>query len=141
MLGIAVKYVSRNDQYAKFRKEDIAIGLELALTGCLMFVVLTTDRAAQLVILNGQIGGLLASASKNQAVLQSLQAKSALMFNRIATSGWPLLAMFLGLWGLSTIVRKWGWKSATEMRPIVGIALPLVFGILVIASVMTSAAL
>jgi hypothetical protein len=33
-LGVAVKYVTRNDQYAKFQKEDMFIGLELILTAC-----------------------------------------------------------------------------------------------------------
>jgi hypothetical protein len=48
VLGIAVKCVTRNDRYISFRKEDLAVGLELMLTAGLMFVVLTTDRALAL---------------------------------------------------------------------------------------------
>lgn len=59
MLGVAVKYASRNDQYAKFKKEDIAVGLDLALTACLMFVVLTTDKAVQLISANNALSAIL----------------------------------------------------------------------------------
>ena len=34
ILGIAVKYVTRNDRYKSFQKEDLAVGLELMLRFC-----------------------------------------------------------------------------------------------------------
>ncbi|MEW6378910.1 MAG: hypothetical protein AB1611_04815 [bacterium] len=140
MLGIAVKYASRNDQYAKFRKEDIAVGLDLTLTACLMFVVLTTDRAAKLLIANRGLADLLNRHPLDTVVAAELQAKSQLLSSQIASSGWVIALMFLGLGGLSTTVRKWGWNSETEMNPIMGIAIPLIFGIAAIIGVMAGAA-
>jgi hypothetical protein len=40
--------VTRNDTYARFSKEDLAVGLDLFKTSCLMFVVLLTDKAIAL---------------------------------------------------------------------------------------------
>jgi hypothetical protein len=139
ILGIGVKYVSRNDQYAKFKKEDIAVGLDLALTACLMFVVLTTDRAVQLVSANKDLSMLLKQNPPDMTKITELQAKTQQISGQIADSGWLIFLMFLGLISLSTIVRKLGWESETEMRPIIGIALPLVFGILAIVGVMADA--
>jgi len=139
MLGVGVKYVSRNDQYAKFKKEDIAVGLDLALTACLMFVVLTTDRAVQLVSANKDLSNLLRQNPPDMIKITEVQAKTQLISSQIANSGWLIFLMFLGLISLSTLVRKSGWESETEMRPIIGIALPLIFGILAIVGVMASA--
>ena len=45
ILGIAVKYVTRNDQYAKFSKEDMAVGLDLVRTALMTYLVIISDRA------------------------------------------------------------------------------------------------
>jgi len=37
------------------------------------------------------------------------------------------------------LVRKWGWKSETEMTALVGIAVPLAFGITSLIAVMAGA--
>ena len=139
ILGVAVKYTSRNDQYAKFRKEDLAVGLDLALTACLMFVVLTTDRAVQLLQANQELAALLKNTPIDAAAAIKLQAQAQLLSGQIAGSGWLIALMFLGLGSISTVVRKWGWQSETEMQPLVGIAIPLAFGILTIIGVMAGA--
>jgi hypothetical protein len=138
ILGIGIKYVSRNDQYAKFRKEDIAVGLELALTACLMFVVLTTERAAQLLNTNEGMANLLEQKPLDVTKIAELQERIQQISSQIASSGWLIFLMFLGLVCLSTMVRKRGWQSETEMYPIIGITLPLIFGILAIVGVMAS---
>lgn len=139
MLGVYVKYTSRNDQYSKFKKEDIAVGLELVLTACLMFVLITTDRAVKLIKTNESLSSILSSMPPNITAATELQAKAQLLSSQIASSGWFITLMFLGLWSLSTVVRKYGWKSETEMNPILGIALPLSFGIFAIIVVMAGA--
>jgi len=139
-LGVAVKYVTRNDQYAKFQKEDMFIGLELILTACLMYVVLTTDRAIELARVNERLNGVLNSASFDQARAAELQDTAVLLSAKIDLAGWTILIMILALWSVSTIVRKWGWVSETEMRPGVGIAFPLGAGILALIFVMMGAA-
>ncbi len=137
--GVLVKYVSRNDKYAKFTKEDLFIGLELVLTACLMYVVLTTDRAIQLKAANENLAAALAANPFEQADAARLQATIESLSDRIDLAGWVILLMFVGLWSVSTIVRKWGWASETEMKPVVGIALPLAFGVLALLLVMSEA--
>jgi hypothetical protein len=39
----------RNDRYAFFRKEDIAVGPQITLTAALMFVLQSSDRARALI--------------------------------------------------------------------------------------------
>lgn len=139
ILGVAIKFTSRNDQYAKFRKEDIAVGLDLALTACLMFIVITTDRSVELLKVNKEVAKLLNIPPIDTAAAGKLQTQAQLLSIQIASSGWQIFLLFLGLVSISTIVRKWGWKSETEMYPIIGIAIPLAFGILAIIGVMAGA--
>jgi hypothetical protein len=139
MLGVLVKCVTRNDRYTTFRKEDIAVGLELMLTACLMFVLLTTDRALALVDANRQLADSLKAAPIDATRAAELQAQVSLLSGKIALAGWIIALMFLGLWSASTIVRKWGWESETEMRAFAGITVPLVFGISALLAVMAGA--
>ncbi len=139
ILGVGVKFISRNDQYGKFKKEDIAVGLDLALTACLMFVVLTTDRAAKLISTNNELAAVLKNNTIDPAAANALQMQAQQLSSQIASSGWLIFLMFLGLLSFSTLVRKQGWKSETEMDPFIGIALPLLFGVLTIIGVMAGA--
>jgi hypothetical protein len=138
-LGVAVKCVTRNDRYTTFRKEDIAVGLDLILTACLMFVALTTDRALSLVEVNRELANAIKAQPVDTIRAAALELQVSLLSGRIAVAGWTIALMFLGLWSTSTIVRKWGWQSETEMRPWAGIAIPLFFGILALVAVMAGA--
>jgi hypothetical protein len=137
LLGVGVKYVTRNDSYARFQKEDLAVGLELLLTACLMFLAITSDRSIEMSSLNRQIADAL--ASNDVAGAQPLQARALALSQELTSAAWVLLAMFVGLWSVSTLVRKVGWQSKEEMRPVLGIALPLIIGILGLIVVMASA--
>lgn len=139
VLGIAIKYVTRNDQYGSFTKEDIAIGLELMRTACLMFIVLTTDKAITLGSINKQLSTVLTTNPIDPVMASSLQAQALKLSGQLASTGWFIALMVLSLWSVSTIVRKWGWKSQSEMYPFTGIALPLAFGILALVAVMAGA--
>jgi hypothetical protein len=139
VLGVGVNYISRNDQYAKFKKEDIAVGVNLTMTACVMFVVLTTDRAVQLLQLNKDLASALKAKPLDPTAAAQLQDQAQKLSAQIADSGWLIALMFLALWSISTLVRKKGWKSATEMDTLVGIAVPLAFGILSIILVMAGA--
>ena len=137
MLGVGIKYVTRNDTYGKFQKEDLAVGLELLLTACLMFLALTSDRSLQMASINDDLAAAL--AKKDVPKAQELQSEVSALSQELAASGWVLLVMFLGLWSVSTLVRKLGWESKDAMKPILGIGLPLVVGILALIAVMASA--
>jgi hypothetical protein len=139
MLGIAVKYVTRNDQFAKFRKEDLAVGLELLLTAALMFVALTSDRAVSLLRTNEELASVLAVVPVDRPRATRLQAIVHTSSSHVATAGWAIAMMFVALWSVSTVVRKWGWKSETEMNTVIGIAVPLAIGVLALATVMAGA--
>src|ERR1041384_464566 len=76
ILGIAIKYVTRNDQYSSFAKEDLAIGLELMRTACLMFVVLTTDKALELIKTNKEMARVLAATPIDPFTAANLQSEA-----------------------------------------------------------------
>lgn len=42
---------------------------------------------------------------------------------------WLLLGFILGIWGVSTLVRKIGWKDESELKLFWGIIAPDIFGI------------
>jgi hypothetical protein len=139
LLGIFVKVFTRNDKYTSFKKEDLAVGLQLMTTGCLMYVLLTTDRALQLTKLNKQLNQAINTSPPNQTAVSQLQAGIVVLSSEMTKSAFLITMMFIGLWAISSIVRKWGWKSETENDPVIGIALPLVFGVLFLLVVMLRA--
>lgn len=139
VLGVAVKYVTRNDQYATFKKEDLAVGLDLIRVALLMYIVLTTDWALALLSTNEELAQL-AGNPVNTAQRELLQDQAQQLTYQVASAGWVIALMFLGLWGVSTLVRKWGWQSDTELRPVIGIGIPLVLGISALIMVMAEAA-
>lgn len=136
---MAVKHVTRNDRYAKFRKEDLAIGVDLLLTACLTFVALTSDRAVSLVEKNSELTKVLSVANPDIKRAAELQRSVAAASPRLAMAGWVIAAMFLGLWSVSSVVRMWGWVNETDMRVPVGIVLPLIVGVLALMVVMAGA--
>jgi hypothetical protein len=139
ILGIMVKYATRNDRYSKFQKEDLAIGLDLIRTACLMYILLSTDRAIALVSLNDQVATLLAAPTPDIARASFLHSQAEAIGSQISSAGWSTFLLFMTLWAVSTIVRKWGWKSNRELKPIPGIAIPLSLGILSLIMVMLGA--
>ena len=135
-LGIAVKYVTRNDRFAKFRKEDMAVGLDLLRTACLTFVVMTTDRALALREANAHLADCIKKTPPDVVRAQEMQSKVEVLSAGLSVSGWVVAAMFVAMWSVSTMVRKWGWKTETEMHTLMGIAVPLAFGTLALIWVM-----
>lgn len=139
-LGIAIKYVTRNDQYARFKADDLAVGLDLVKSACLTFLVITSDRAAALMTSNGELAQAIATNDQARAV--ELIAKNQSLSEQVANAGWLIAIMLLALWSLSTLVRKAGWKDGgNELEVGLGIAVPLVIGILSLVVVMAKATL
>jgi hypothetical protein len=139
VLGVAVKWATRNDQYSSFAKEDFAVGLDLIRTAALMFVVLTSDRAISLQIASTRLARVSAKVPIDTAALADAQKQVAMLAAHSAAAGWYIAFFVLALWGVSTLVRKLGWKSASELRVIPGIAVPLGVGVLALVIVMADA--
>ncbi len=109
-VSIFLRYVTRNDTYKDFKKEDLAFGLELSISALLIFIVASSKVAQEL--------------SKAPTDV-TLLAKSAGV-------PWILSAFILGIWGISTLVRKLGWASDDKLHVFWGIIVPDVFGLLVL---------
>ena len=137
-LGVAIKYVSRNDRYARFKPDDLAVGLDLVKTAFLSFLVLTTDKATLLVAANKELATAVASQDTTRAA--ELVLRTQVLSEQVGNAGWLIAVMLIALWSLSTLVRKAGWKDGgTELEYGFGIALPLVVGILSLIVVMARA--
>lgn len=108
-LTIFIKWSSRNDVHASFKKEDCAIGLELSVAG--IFSLLSAVPTL---------------ASVNQAGSGVTQTEIVALTLLIA------LCFTLGLWVVSTIVRKIGWESESSLRLWTGLVVPLVYGFCVL---------
>jgi hypothetical protein len=128
----------RNDQYAFFKKEDIAVGPAIMLTAALSFVLLTSERSRQLVQLTKDLaraqfgGGDLGTA-------EAMRAQIAGLSEQIANSVWTILFLVLSLWGTTFMIKRWGWASESEMKVLNGIAVPLVLGVVVLIFVTVQA--
>lgn len=112
-LSVFLRYVSRNDRHRAFRKEDLAIGLDLALTAVVLFVTTSS-----------QIAGALLAEPGNK-----------LMVDKSVAIPWILFLFLFGIWCLSTVVRKLGWKSDDEMHWIFGIIIPNFLGLFALLAV------
>ena len=118
----------------------MAVGLDLVKSACLTFLVITSDRAAALMTSNGELAQAIATNDQARAV--ELIAKNQSLSEQVANAGWLIAIMLLALWSLSTLVRKAGWKDGgNELEVGLGIAVPLVIGILSLVVVMAKATL
>jgi len=136
--GVLLKCATRNDQYAFFKKEDMAVGPQLMLSAALTFVVVSTDRARALVSANAAVKDALIVRPIDTKRLITLQGQVAHLSQSMMSSAYFLLFLVLVLWGTTTLVKRWGWKSETELYRLRGIGIPLGVGVLSLAAVMTA---
>ncbi len=111
VIGVFVKYVSRNDTHDTFVKEDLAIGLDLYVTSLIILITSMVDKFGK--ILDPTI----------QEALR-LQLKGS-----IQSLPWLVLTLVIGLWGTSTVVRKIGWETKDSLNIKWGIMFPNAIGI------------
>ena len=105
-LSVFLKYVSRNDQHKAFQKEDLAVGLEISVTALIIFITYSADMARK-----------------------SLTAGASIQGDKLAAIPWILTIFIIGIWGVSTIVRKLGWEDENKLFVFWGIIFPGIFGI------------
>ena len=105
--AVFVKWSSQNDRHAKFRKEDIAVGQELAVSSVFALVL------AMPLLRNTVPVSEPAAAAAGEPVMET--ALLALMF-------------LSALWIISTIVRKAGWDADGRLKLWIGLVLPLIYG-------------
>lgn len=118
ILSYFVKLASKNDRYSTFRKEDLAVGLEMSLTAVIAFVVYCFSIANQIYGNN------------------DLSVENIGFLKDKLVSGLALIVIFsIGLWGISTFVRKRGWKGKDELKWLVGIIIPFIYGVITLISV------
>ena len=117
---VFVRAASRNDTHSQrfFRKEDFAIGLELNLIATFAFVTYCIAAARTL-----STTGL----DKPTADLLRQKLESAPMV---------ILMLAIVLWGISTIVRRVGWKSEQQLTWFWGVLFPLFAGLLSLPTVL-----
>ncbi|WP_456314157.1 hypothetical protein [Pseudomonas shirazensis] len=90
-LTIAIKVVSRKDSFMEATKEDFAIGFDLAVTSLILLVSFASRIAIEINL-------------ENNSNATEYKLKLGLV-------PWLLFFFTLGLWALSTIVRRFGWEQ------------------------------
>ncbi len=112
ILGIFVKYVSRNDSHIKsFKKEDLSIGLELMITALILLITNTVNRF-----------NTLSDNSIAEPIKASIRESQQLV-------PWIIMVFIIGLWGTSTVIRKIGWENENTLKIWWGIVFPNIIGI------------
>jgi len=109
-LTIGVKVVSRKDAYMGLEREDFAIGFDLIVSSLILLVTYSSKIAAD---------------------LHSGQATNPEMCNeKLEYLPWILFFSVFGLWGLSTMVRAFGWENnQNKLRLWPGIVIPTALGL------------
>lgn len=131
LLLVALKWVTQNDRYARFRKEDFAMGLDLMLLAVMMTALVTVGRANDVQEANAALTEL-ASTGVTGPPLEELSAAARVALDGIVAGLLTFIPLSMGIWGVSTIVRKWGWADPENpelLRVWRGISLPLLAGI------------
>lgn len=121
-LNIYVKRVSKNDKFIeKLKKEDFAIGLELALSSIIAFALYSVHISEQIPVTN--IDG---------------EGDNNLWFNvkdKVVSTPWLITLFIFSFWIMSTIVRKWGWENKSKMTWMFGIIIPFIYGFLTLLGI------
>ena len=108
-LSIFVKVVSRNDRYVPFKKEDLAVGMEISVTGLILFITSCVDYT--------------------KALLTQLKSQTNIE-EKYMQIPWVIFALLLGLWSMSTLIRKKGWTGPETLHIWYGIILPDLYGLI-----------
>lgn len=118
-LAVFVKWSAQNDRAAKFSKEDIAVGQELTVTAIAALVVAVPGMARH--------AKDAAAASQDAAIDPNFAAAEVVAATMVA-----VFALTLGLWLVSTVVRKAGWEDLAtgRLRLMRGVIFPLTFGLI-----------
>ena len=109
-LSIFLRFVTRSDFHAPFRKEDLAVGFDLAITALLLLVTSSATLAKELI-----------NDPTNSAYI-----------NKSLSVPWLILTYVVGIWGVSTLVRKYGWEGDDRLKPFWGIFAPGIFGLILL---------
>lgn len=107
-VSLFLKFVTRKDDHRAFRKEDLAVGLDLAVTALLVFLT---------------YGSLLA-----KEILKT--PNDPKLVERTTMIPWILFIYMIGIWGISTTVRKLGWEADGKLKIFWGIFIPDAFGVM-----------
>ena len=103
-LTVFLRYVTRNDKRVAFKKEDLAVGMDLSVTALVIFIVHATALAKE--------------SQSNPDIATSLTIVP-----------WFIMVFVIGIWAVSTVVRKRGWERAGKLDLFWGIIIPDVFGL------------
>jgi hypothetical protein len=118
-LGVFIKYVTGNDKHKDFKKEDLAIGLDMMLTGLILLITDTVNDFNRL---------------SNPDLTQEVKI---LVQDSLQVVPWMILMFAMGLWGISTVIRKIGWQNEDELHSWWGITFPNIIGITALILVFT----
>lgn len=109
--SIFIKAASRNDAHKPLKMEDFAFGFDLIVASLLLLVT---------------------SCARFAAAAKSGGAASAPHIEKLEEAPYVLIVMVIFTWGLSTVVRKVGWQGEDNLRPVTGMVIPCIFGILIL---------
>ena len=119
-LNVFVRTASRNDLYSSFSKEDLAVGLHISVTSLIALVIYSVSLAQRTLF-------------GNSLTPQDLGT----LHDRLIATPWLIFSFAIGLWGVSTLVRKLGWKSSTEMTWWCGLLIPFAYGLFTLVFVVS----
>ena len=128
VLAVYVRIATRrSDNDRRWRKEDFAVGMDLMQLATLALLTIVAARAVELDDANKAVAEALES-DDNSLRLETLHDVVRDGTDHLINASALLFALIFALWGTSFVVQQWGWRERDDLRPLVGMALPLFLG-------------
>lgn len=123
LLNIFVKANSRSKDNLGYSKEDFAVGLQILMTAITIFLLHC-------------VTSLKALLDENKLPVEKINAEKVnILQNQLLISPWIILVLVFSLWGFSSLISKHGWEDKDKATWIVGIILPVTYGLIVLSLV------
>jgi len=135
-LGIYIKYVTKNDRFARFSKEDMAIGFDLMRVAFLGYLIVLSDKARALIGASASLDQALKAGTATLPQISALQVTVSKHSHELFSGVFGIVLLMFGIWVTSTIVRKKGWASDAQLDTWYGITVPLAGGVAYLIIVM-----
>lgn len=137
---IVLKLSMRGPNSEPFKLEDLVVGVELiwlSLTICIAGLADKASRFSERRIIVRKIDEKIQSLNSEQIEgILGFQNQEELAINFLGTSGFIVFGIFFVAVSMTLLVRLFGWKDTGDPKLVVGVAIPIVIGLVSLGGVM-----
>lgn len=99
-LSVFIRITSRNDRSSGYARNDVAVGLDIALIAMVTLITFTATTARSL-----------ASTTQSAELTPELTRE---LEDKLLAASYIIPSLLFGMWGVSTLIRKLGWEQLDQ---------------------------